>query len=61
MAVKYGTAQTAYDEGRREGMRVGLEMADKFVALTKDKKDAAAMIRAALMTLKDGTLVPELK
>ncbi len=61
MAVKHGTAQTAYDDGRREGMRVGLEMAGRFVSMTKNQRDAAAMIKAAILTLEDGTLVPEPK
>lgn len=40
-----------YEEGRRKGMREGLEMAARFVALSKSKKDIEPMIRAAIATI----------
>ena len=51
MPVKHGTAQTAYDEGRRMGIVVGLEMAAKYVSMCKDTDEAAMMIKAALLTI----------
>ena len=64
MAVKHGTAQTAYDDGKRHGMWEGLEMANKYATMcgnddghTKEERAGArmvgAMIRAALATLKN--------
>lgn len=38
---------------RTEGIIAGLEMADKFLALCKDKKDAVAMIKAAILSVRN--------
>ena len=53
MQAKYGTAQTAYDEGRRDGLKVGLEMAAKYLSMCTDKDEAAMMIRAAILTVTE--------
>lgn len=38
---------------RTEGIIAGLEMAAKFLALTKNRKDADAMIRAAILAARN--------
>lgn len=37
---------------RTEGIKVGLEMADRFVAVAGDRKNIASMIKAAILALK---------
>jgi hypothetical protein len=39
-------------QARVEGIVAGLEMADKFVALTKSRDDIASMIKVAIATAK---------
>ena len=40
-------------KARIEGIVAGLEMADKFVALTKDRKEISIMIRAAILAARN--------
>jgi nicotinate-nucleotide pyrophosphorylase len=46
-------AASAATKVRAEGIVAGLEMADKFLSLTKDRKDVASMIRAAILAAKE--------
>lgn len=40
-------------DARTDGIVVGLEMADKFLALTKDRSEVATMIKAAILTARN--------
>lgn len=44
--------RAAHKAGRIEGIVVGLEMADKFVSLTKSREDIASMIKVAIAAAK---------
>ena len=45
--------QVALKEQRCHGIVAGLEMAEKFLSLTKNRDDAASMIKAAKLTAQD--------
>jgi hypothetical protein len=40
-------------DARTDGIVTGLEMADKFMSLTKDRKEVASMIKAAIAAARN--------